>query len=55
MAGELVVMSTREIDRLGVVQQILERRLTRWFSPLLRPDSSAPQSRELDDARREET
>jgi transposase len=29
MAGELVVMSTREIDRLGVVQQILERRLTR--------------------------
>src|SRR5688500_7188520 len=29
MAGELVVMSTREIDRLGVVQQILEGRLSR--------------------------
>jgi transposase len=28
MAGELVVMSTREIDRMGVVQRVLERRLT---------------------------
>lgn len=29
MAGELVVMSTQEIDRLGVVQQILDGRLSR--------------------------
>lgn len=29
MAGELVVMSTRELDRLGVIKQVLERRLTR--------------------------
>jgi hypothetical protein len=28
MAEELVVMSTREVDRLGVVRQVLERRLT---------------------------
>jgi transposase len=29
MAGELVVMSAREIDRLNVIRQVLERRLTR--------------------------
>jgi hypothetical protein len=29
MAGELVVMSTKELDRLGVIRQVLERRLTR--------------------------
>jgi transposase len=29
MAGELVVMSTQELDRLGVIRQVLEQRLTR--------------------------
>jgi transposase len=29
MAGELVLMSAREIDRLSVIRQVLERRLTR--------------------------
>jgi transposase len=29
MAGELVVMSTQELDRLGVIRRVLERRLTR--------------------------
>ena len=29
MAEELVVMSTREIDRLGVIQQVLARRVSR--------------------------
>ena len=29
MAEELVIMSTREIDRLGVIQQVLARRVSR--------------------------
>ena len=29
MAGELVTMSALEIDRLGVIQQVLARKLSR--------------------------